>query len=92
MEALNEKLKKCEICQEIATSICFKCNSYFCDSCSKFVHDKPINREHKKENIDPFVPIEIKCKIHNVPLNLFCLEEKGNKYYLNNKLYIFIFI
>ena len=34
---------------------------------------------HKKENIDPFIPIELKCPIHpQNPMNLFCVDEKGN--------------
>jgi len=36
------------------------------------------NSNHKKENIDPFVPIELKCPEHSkFPLTLFCLTEKS---------------
>ena len=37
------------------------------------------NKEHKKEIIDYFAPIELKCKKHpkNI-MNLFCIDEKGN--------------
>ena len=75
---MDEKNKKCDICKETAVSLCLKCNSYFCDVCFNYVHSKPVNKEHKKDNIDPFVPIDTKCKIHNFPLNLFCIDEYGN--------------
>ena len=76
-----ELIKKCDICQEQANSLCLKCNFYFCDSCFKFVHDKPVNKDHKKEKIDPFVPLDTKCKIHpQYPLKLFCVDEKGKLY------------
>ena len=33
---------------------------------------------HQQEKIDPYVPISLKCPIHSkIPLNLYCLEEKG---------------
>ena len=70
--------KKCEICEEKASNLCFKCLSYFCDSCFKFIHEKKNKKDHKKELIDPFVPIKMKCPDH--PLNaitLFCINEKG---------------
>ena len=74
---LNQ-IKKCEICKEYATSLCLKCMSYFCDSCSKFIHDKKENSQHKKEKIDNFVPIDIKCALHTkYPMDYFCLDEKG---------------
>ena len=74
---MDEKGKNCHICKEPAVSICLDCFSYFCEACYNYVHNKPVNRAHKKENIDPFVPIDTKCKIHNFPLNLFCADEKG---------------
>ena len=71
-------IKECEICKSNATSLCFECNNYYCDSCYKFVHDKQVNSNHKKELIDPFVPIDLKCPGHpKNPLSLFCLNEKG---------------
>ena len=74
--------KICELCKETATSICFDCSFYLCDSCFKFLHEKKANSEHKKEPIDPFISMEIKCPYHpNVPMNLFCLDEKSNKYF-----------
>ena len=78
MEQNNSQIKKCEICELYATSLCFKCLSYFCDSCFKFVHDKKNNSQHKKESIDPFVPIDLKCPDHSKsPVNLFCIDDKG---------------
>ena len=77
-----ELSKKCDICHELAKYLCLKCNNYFCESCFKFVHDKPANRDNKKENIDPFVPIDTKCQLHpEYPLKLFCIDEKGKIYY-----------
>ena len=78
MENNKTNQKLCELCHEIATNLCFNCHNYYCDSCYKFVHEKKNNTNHKKENIDPFVPIDIKCPIHkNIPMNLFCVDEKG---------------
>ena len=74
-------IKECEICKLNATCLCFKCISYFCDSCFKLVHDKQANSNHKKEIIDPFVPIDIKCPEHDkYPMELFCTDEKGKSY------------
>ena len=71
--------KKCELCREnVAKIYCLKCMSNYCDSCSKFVHEKKNNKEHKQEKIDPFLPIDTKCSNHsNIPLNLFCVEDQG---------------
>ena len=41
--------------------------------------------KHKKENIDPFIPIDLKCPNHPQDrMNLFCINEKGkiNYYYI----------
>ena len=71
-------IKECEICKSNATCLCLKSYSYFCDSCFKLVHDKEVNSNHKKEIIDPFVPIDIKCSEHDRhPMDLFCVDEKG---------------
>ena len=79
MEEKKSHLKYCEICRENATCLCFTCLNYFCESCFKYIHDKPKNSEHKKENIDLYVPMDLKCKEHpHSPLNLFCFDEKGN--------------
>ena len=78
MKKNTSGIKECDICGSNATSLCFQCIQYFCDSCYKFIHDKQKNSEHKKELIDPFVPIDLKCPGHpTIPLSLFCLNEKG---------------
>ena len=42
------------------------------------IHDVKNDPEHKKESIDPFIPIDIKCPEHPKDrMNLFCLNEKG---------------
>ena len=70
--------KECELCKENATNLCFKCNSYFCEQCFKYVHGKKINSNHIKESIDPFIPIDLKCPEHSDhPMYLFCIDEKG---------------
>ncbi len=79
-------IKKCEFCGSNASCLCFKCLEYFCESCFKCIHDKELKSQHKKEEIDPYVPIDLKCLEHpNNPNNLFCLEEK-------DKLFFYIFI
>ena len=71
-------IKKCDICDEDATSLCFNCKQYFFESCYKFIHNKQKNSQHKKENIEPYVPIELKCQEHaDILSNLFCLSGKG---------------
>ena len=71
-------IKECEICGKNATCLCFICINYYCDKCYKMNHDNEKNAQHKKEGIDPYVPIDLKCTEHpNVPLNLFCVDEKG---------------
>ena len=78
MEKNKSIIKKCEICEIEATSICLKCMSYYCDDCFKYVHEKETKAQHKKEKIDYFIPIDTKCPEHpTVPINLFCLDEKG---------------
>ena len=55
-----------------------KCKNYFCENCFKVIHQLKKYSEHKKENIDPFVPIYLKCPEHQeIPMNLFCIDEKG---------------
>ena len=71
--------KKCDICKMEATCLCHKCMSYFCVFCFKFVHSKDANKNHTKENIDYYVPFDLKCPEHNLHvMDLFCLDEKGN--------------
>ena len=80
MESKEKKLKECDICGAHATSFCLECINYLCDSCYKFIHDKQKNSNHKKESIDPYMPIEIKCPDHPKDrVNLFCVDEKGKK-------------
>jgi len=53
---------------------------YFCDSCYKVVHNLKISSHHKREKLDYFVPMDIKCPDHpNDRINLFCTDENGNK-------------
>ena len=75
---IEKQFKECEICNtKNATCLCFKCYNYFCDNCFKIIHDLKNDKEHKKENLDIFVPIELKCQKHLPNLNnLFCLDEK----------------
>lgn len=72
------KDKKCDLCKEIATNICFDCLFYLCDSCFKLLHEKKANSGHKREEIDPFISININCPEHpKIPMNLFCIKEKS---------------
>ena len=92
LNKMEKNYKLCEICKSDATSLCLQCISYFCDGCYKFIHDKKENSSHKKEKIDYYVPIDTKCRDHNkVPINLFCLDDKGNYTILIN-LFFLIFI
>ena len=76
MEVKQEK--KCDHCKAKATCLCYKCMSYFCEPCCKVAHNNEENKNHIKEKIDYFVPIDLKCPEHNlVPMNLFCVDEKG---------------
>ena len=74
----QQKTKICEICETNATIICLNCSNYYCDSCFKLIHEKKAKSNHKKEAIDYFIPIDIKCPDHPGNLmNLFCIDEKG---------------
>ena len=88
MEKDKKENNLCEICGEAANNLCLKCVMYLCDSCFKFIHDKNKNKNHKKEKIDYFVPIPLKCTFHPKDrINLFCSDEKGkNISYKNLKL------
>ena len=78
MDKIKNQMKKCEICGINATCLCFECISYFCEACYKLINDKEINSQHKKEKIDLYVPMDLKCPEHpRIPTNLFCIEEKG---------------
>ena len=78
----KKNYKQCELCKIEATSLCQNCMIYYCDECYKYIHSKKGNDDHKKEKIDYFVPIDTKCQEHpKIPINLFCIEEKGNLIY-----------
>jgi hypothetical protein len=82
MEKNENFIKKCGICESDATCLCLDCLNYFCEICFKFIHEKK-KSNHKKEKIDLYVPIDIKCPEHqNGILDLFCIEEKGKISYL----------
>ena len=88
MEMKQKNFKQCDMCKaKEATSLCPQCFSYYCDKCFKCVHEEEMNKGHKKEKVDYFVPIDTRCSEHDtIPINLFCLDEKGNIY-----IYIIIF-
>lgn len=76
---MESEIKECEFCLEKATCLCYKCFTHFCDSCFNLAHRNEKRKSHKKEKIDYFIPINMKCKQHNlVPINLFCVDDKGN--------------
>ena len=75
---MSNILKKCEICNSDANCLCFKCNNYYCQNCYKMIHDLKKGPNHKKEIIDPFVPIDLKCPEHTEhPMFFFIIDEKG---------------
>ena len=75
--------KKCEMCKvKEAITLCLDCYNYFCEACIKYVHDIKQNSNHRKEKIDLFIPIDTKFPEHEgSPMNLFCIDDKGNIYY-----------
>ena len=76
--------KKCEFCKKESSCLCYKCMTYFCDSCFKLAHENEEFKSHKKEKIDLYISMDVKCPEHKLhPMDLFCITEKGN-----NKLYI----
>ena len=80
---INDKssIKLCDLCQNVkAETICYDCPNYYCKTCFDLIHKIKINSEHKKEEIDPFVSINVKCPEHpKIINNLFCVEEKSKK-------------
>ena len=74
-------VKICDLCQtNEATAICYECPRYFCNSCFNLIHNIKINSSHKKEEVDPFVSINVKCTEHpKIINNLFCIKEKSKK-------------
>ena len=85
MEKNQKNYKQCDICKDAeATSFCPQCFSYYCEPCFKPVHERQKNKEHKKEKIDYFVPIDTRCPEHDGNnINLFCIDEKGNNIIYN---------
>ena len=82
------KIKKCDYCRSDASDVCFKCNDFFCNNCYKIIHELRKDSEHKKIEINPYLSIDLFCPMHpKNPLELFCLDDKGNFYY-NNFIYI----
>ena len=80
---MDQKIKRCEFCKTDATCLCFKCMTYFCDSCFKLAHNNEEYKSHKKEKIELFVPIDLKCPEHKLhPMVLFCTNDKGNIFLL----------
>ena len=76
---VQKNIKQCEICNfKEAMTLCLDCHRYFCEACFKYVHDIKQNSNHKTEKIDLFIPIDTICPEHErVPINLFCIDEKG---------------
>jgi len=76
----QKNIKQCEICKaKEAITLCLDCHFYFCENCYKSSHDIEKNSNHNKEKIDLFVPIDTTCPDHErSPMNLFCIDEKGN--------------
>ena len=86
---IQPNIRKCEVCLVDATCLCFECMSYFCDTCFKSSHNNEARKSHKKEKIDYYVPIDVKCPEHKlIPMNLFCLDEKSN---LNTILFLIFY-
>ena len=75
---MDLQIKICEVCKNDAKCLCFQCMSYFCDSCYKLSHSNEEYKTHKKDKIDYFVPIDLKCSSHKLhPMDLFCINDKG---------------
>ena len=53
--------------------------NYYCYSCFKIAHTNEEFKTHKKENIDYFNIIKVRCpELKLSAINLFCFERKGN--------------
>ena len=80
---MEKNFKKCDICENEASNLCFDCMMYFCETCYKLIHDKKKSDNHKKEKLDFFVPIELRCQDHPKNfINLFCMDDKGKNYFI----------
>ena len=83
MENKPLNIKICEYCGSNATCLCFECLEYFCEACFKNIHEKKLKSQHKKESIDPYIPLDLKCAKHpNNSNNLFCTNENSNLIYI----------
>ena len=83
MEKKPLNIKLCEYCGTNATCLCFECLEYYCEACFKIIHYTKLKSQHKKENIDPYVPFDLKCPNHpQIANNLFCTNEKGKIIYI----------
>ena len=70
--------KSCELCKLTATTICYDCSFYLCDSCFDYLHEKSENMYHITESINQIIPIDLKCQKHpKMPISLFSVEEKS---------------
>ena len=77
MEKNISLIKKCDACESDATCLCFICSNYYCEKCYKYIHNLKKYNNHKKEQIDSFVPFDLKCPDHPAnQIELFCLEDK----------------
>ena len=82
---MDKIMKDCEICKAEATCLCYECYNYYCERCFKMIHDVKNDPQHKKESIDLFVPIDLKCPKHpKKSVDLFCLNEKGKTLFIFN--------
>ena len=84
MEIKQKNFKYCDMCKvNEANSLCPQCFCYFCEICYKAVHGMKENSWHKKEKVDYNVPIDTRCPEHSGNnINLFCVDEKGNIYFI----------
>ena len=51
MENNQKNEISCQICGEIANNLCFECVMYLCDTCFKYIHEKNINKTHKRKKL-----------------------------------------
>ena len=70
--------KTCEVCGDIANTLCLECNKYLCDECDALVHKRERNKSHKREVIDKNLPVDTKCPEHTkYPLEYLCENDCG---------------
>jgi len=79
------KLKKCNLCNSDSFWICFQCKKYYCDKCWKIIHEIKKEKAHEKTKINPYLSLDFFCSNHQeYPLELFCLNDKGNFNFIIN--------